>query len=160
MYVRKEIGLNASKVLSTKTRKDLKSATCCCLCVWPSSASYLPWGDGSCPAMSSVLLKVLILSLIGLSSSPTPHPSSLNKFQNYLHLPSSFPSSSRLFLHTLAYFILYTPVGFSSLQERLSSRLLLYQLQALFTTHTMFSWGEIAFSSALLSYLASESQLP
>lgn len=153
MYVRKEVGLNASKVLSTKIRTDLKFATCCSR-VWPSSPSYFPWGDRSHPAMSSVLFPHWSASL-----PKFPPPSSLNRFQNCQHRSSSFLSSCRLFLHTLAYLTLYTHVDYSSLQ-RLSSGLFLYQLQALCSPHTKCSVGGFAFSSALLSHLASEPQLP
>lgn len=37
---------------------------------------------------------------------------SLNKFQSYLHLPSSSPNSNRLLLHTCAYLALYALVGY------------------------------------------------
>lgn len=114
----------------------------------------------SCHVICSLQRCSYLHSLVCLAPQLHPHPSYLNKFQNYLHPPSSFPSSSRLFLHTLAYLTLYTHVGYSSLQAGLSSGLFLYHLQAVCSLHMQCSAGRIAFSSALLSDLASESQLP
>ena len=159
MYVRKEIGLNASKILSTKTGIDLKFATCCSCVAICFLSSLRRWILSSHVICS--LWRCSYLPLVSLPSSSTPHPTpALNKFQNCLDPPPSFPRSSRLFLHTLTYLAFYTHVGYSSLQEGLFSRLFLYQLQARCSPHTQCSAEGIAFFSGLLSHLASESQLP